>query len=321
MASPGGPLPVAARLRAHAKINLCLRVLGRRPDGFHDVRTVMQTVSLSDSLRVAVRPGTPSVELSCNIPALRGRANLAWRAADTLLRRAGARAAVSIRLRKAIPVGAGLGGGSSDAAAVLRAMGALLPRRPAPGLLAEVAAGLGSDVPFFLLGGTALATGRGTRLESLDDLDPVPLVIARPDVEVSTAWAYGALARDRSALPPGTAGGRIVGTGSETWTPGDPCGQSGLDNDFEAVVFRRFAGIGTLKRRLSAAGARVALMTGSGSAVFGVFNTSQLARAVARTLRAEGIQAWPASYVSKSDSARVQPVGERTSEGEATRAH
>ena len=295
----------AVSLRAHAKVNLSLRVLDRRHDGFHNIRSVMQTVSLCDTLRVSVRPGPAKVELTCDVASLNGRSNLAWRAADLLLRRSGARAGVTIELRKSIPVGAGLGGGSSDAAATLRAVAALLPNRPSSGLVSETAAALGSDVPFFLVGGTAVATGRGTRLQPLDDLPVASLVIARPPVEVSTAWAYGALATARGASDYGSSGVEVGGAAGDSASDSAKATVNGrgarasYHNDFEEVVFRRFPRIADLKRRLIAEGASRALMSGSGSAVFGVFGSSRRARAAARALRAAGFEAWPACYVGR----------------------
>lgn len=298
MAAPEGARPRAIRLRAYAKVNLGLRVLGRRPDGYHDICTLLQTVSLFDSLTVVLRPGPARVELSCDTPGLQGEANLAWRAADLLLRRTRSAARVSIELRKSVPVGAGLGGGSSDAAATLRALAAMLPQRPRKDQLAEVAAELGSDVPFFLLGGTAVASGRGTRLSPMEDLPPAWLAIARPPVEVSTAWAYGALAADRSRGAVDSNARMHI----EPPRPGPDAGRAhipGLRNDFEPVVLRHFPCVAEVKSRLLAAGARGALMTGTGSAVFGAFNSRELARAAARELCEAGVSAWPACYVGR----------------------
>ena len=290
------------RLRAYAKVNLGLRVLGQRSDGFHNISTCMQTVSLFDSLTVEVGPGRSRVDLRCNDPRLQGSSNLAWRAADLFLRAIGTPARVSIDLRKSIPVGAGLGGGSSDAAATLRTLAAMALRRPAEGLLKDLAAQLGSDVPFFLIGGTVAATGRGTRLQALEDRPQASLVIARVPVEVSTAWAYRTLSAERSTSDASTADkiGRqrsdIPEPASHSAGWGD---LSGLSNDFESVVFSRFTRVADLKRRLLAAGARGALMTGSGSAVFGVFDSSQMARTAARALCKGKTSAWPACYVGR----------------------
>lgn len=313
MADPTGLRPQALQLQAYAKVNLFLRVLGKRPDGFHDIRTLFQTVSLSDSLSVRLAPGgRPAVKLTCSREDLQGQDNLAWRAADLMLRLTGLAAQIEITLDKAIPSGAGLGGGSSDAAAVIRAVASMLPTRPATQDLFEVASELGSDVPFFLLGGTAIGTGRGTELSPLADLRPAALTIAQPAEEVSTGWAYRALEEHRAALTPGSDRGKIEGSdlGSNAPPVGPlPGSREGMVNDFESVVFQRYPLIAALKKRLQALGAQPALMSGSGSAVFGVFESYQSARLVARTLRAEGFAAWPAEYVGRAAS-RVQDASD-----------
>lgn len=309
MVDPTGLRPQALQLQAYAKVNLFLRVLGKRPDGFHDIRTLFQTVSLSDSLSVRLTPGgQPAIKLTCSREDLQGEDNLAWRAADLMLRLTGLAAQIEITLDKAIPSGAGLGGGSSDAAAVIRAVASMLPTPPATQALFEVAAELGSDVPFFLLGGTAIGTGRGTELSPLADLRPAAITIAQPAEEVSTGWAYRALEEHRAALTPDSDRGKIEGFDLSSNAP--PVGPlpgsgEGMVNDFESVVFQRYPLIAALKKRLQALGAQPALMSGSGSAVFGVFESYQSARLVARTLRAEGFAAWPAKYVGRAAS-RVQ---------------
>ncbi len=306
MADPAGLRPQARQLRAYAKVNLFLRVLGKRPDGFHDIRTLFQTVSLSDALSVRLSPGgRPTVRFTCSRDDLQGEHNLAWRAADLMLKRTGTVAQLEVALHKAIPSGAGLGGGSSDAAAVIRAVASMLPARPAVRLLFDVAAELGSDVPFFLVGGSAIGSGRGTELEPLADLPPAALVVARPALEVSTAWAYGALSEHRAGLTADADYGKLEGFDLSSNAPpvgSLPGSKEGMVNDFESVVFRRYPPIAALKSRLQALGAQSALMSGSGSAVFGVFESYQSARLVADTLRAEGLAAWSAKYVGRSAS-------------------
>lgn len=306
MVDPPGLRPRALQLRAYAKVNLFLRVLGRRPGGFHNIRTLFQTVSLSDSLSVRLIPGVPpAVRLTCSREDLQGEHNLAWRAAERMLRLAGLAAQIEITLEKAIPSGAGLGGGSSDAAAVIRAVASMLPTRPAAQALFEVAAELGSDVPFFLLGGSAIGAGRGTELSPMADLQPAAIAIAQPAVEVSTAWAYRALREHRDALTLAPDRGKIESANLSSSPPSAgslPGGRVDMVNDFESVVFRRYPQIADLKERLQALGAQPALMSGSGSAVFGVFESYQSARLVARTLQAEGFAAWPAEYVGRAQS-------------------
>ncbi len=181
-----------ASLRALAKINLDLRVLHARPDGFHEIRTIFHTISLADSIDVEWTPArgtTIEIAGDVDIPD-----NLIAKAATLLLDAMQVTARVKFRLRKRIPMGAGLGGGSSDAAAVLLALPALAGRRVALPLLMELAAGLGSDVPFFLLGGAAVAVGRGTELYPLPDLPARRGILIAPGLHVSTPAAYRALA-------------------------------------------------------------------------------------------------------------------------------
>jgi len=252
-----------ARVRAPAKINLDLRVLEKRPDGFHELRTIFQTISLADTLEVAFTPGRrTAIELEdpLGIPD-----NLMVRSARLAMEAMRATGRLEMRLTKRIPLGAGLGGGSSDAAAVLLALPALVGTALDIPKLSGIAAELGSDVPFFLLGGTAVGIGRGTELFPLPDQPAMPGLLVAPGVHVNTAQAY----RDLSpCLTTELQQNKIVSFQSRTW------GGSGVDgaaNDFEAVVFEQHRGLAILKHRLLRAGAAVAMMTGSGSALFGLF--------------------------------------------------
>jgi 4-diphosphocytidyl-2-C-methyl-D-erythritol kinase len=255
-------------VEALAKVNLGLYVLYRRPDDFHELRTVFQTISLADRLEVAYGPGRRrSVELICNRPELTGPENLAARAAARLLETLRTSGRVEIRLDKRIPVGAGLGGGSSDAAAVLQTLAVLLRPRPPRPVLFRVAAELGSDVPFFLLGGRAVGLGRGTEVYPLPDSPVQWMVVAAPPVFLSTAEAYRRLS---PKLTPGRWEATIHRFCSSI------CAESAkefggvLENDFEPVVFQMHPELGKLKTRLQRAGARPALLCGSGAAMFGV---------------------------------------------------
>jgi 4-diphosphocytidyl-2-C-methyl-D-erythritol kinase len=177
-------------LLAFAKLNLCLAVLGRRSDGFHEIESILQTIDLADQLEIDVRPGS-GILVENSLSGIEGR-DLAEHAAEALLARKNAPREVRIRIRKCIPAGAGLGGGSSDAACVLAALDRLVPPRLGAGALTEVAAGIGSDVPFFLVGGCARVTGRG------DVVAPLPLVrsevfmVVVPPVHCSTSDVYAA---------------------------------------------------------------------------------------------------------------------------------
>jgi len=268
-------------VRPPAKINLTLRVGPVRADGFHDVRTLMQNVALTDTLVVSERRGSFALQTRAHgVPA--DETNLVWKAARALWLAAGKTGeprAAHVRLDKAIPHEAGLGGGSADAAGALAALNELWNFKLPPKTLLRVAASLGSDVPFFLIGGTALGAGRGDELYPVDDADRLGVVIIKPSFGVSTKDAYRWLDEDRSAGLPAsaTARSREVYLG---W-PTDPVV---IQNDLEAPVARRHPEILEMIEACYSAGAQVAAMTGSGSAVFGLFN-EQMAPRAARTLQ------------------------------------
>lgn len=290
-----------ARVRALAKINLDLRVLGKRPDGYHELRTIFQTVSLSDTLDIAFTPGRrTSIELNdaAQIPD-----NLVARAAALAMDAMRATGRVAMQLEKRIPMGAGLGGGSSDAAAVLLSL-PVLAGRPLPlETLCALGQQLGSDVPFFLLGGTAAGIGRGTELFPLPDAPARAGVIVAPGVHVSTVEAYRALS---PRLTTESQENKIFSFQSHTWGMVD--GAAAV-NDFEAVVFERETRLATLKRRLIRAGASPAMMTGSGSALFGLFRDRKVAK---RALEALGDET--AFVISMVTRARYRGIWRRALE-------
>jgi len=268
-----------ARVRALAKINLDLRVLGKRPDGFHELRTIFQTISLADTIDIAYTPSRrTAIELEdgIGIPD-----NLVVRAARLAMEAMRATGRVEMRLRKRIPMGAGLGGGSSDAAAVLLALPVLAGRRLDLAKLSDAAGRLGSDVPFFLLGGTAAGIGRGTELFPLPDRRFEPGVLVTPGLHVSTADAYQRLS---GRLTTESQQNKIFSFQSQTWEPG---GSEPAVNDFEAVAFEQHRHLATLKQRLVRAGASTAMMTGSGSALFGLFRTREEVSRVLKLLEKE----------------------------------
>jgi 4-diphosphocytidyl-2-C-methyl-D-erythritol kinase len=279
-----------ARVRALAKINLDLRVLGKRADGYHELRTIFQTVSLADTLDIVFTPSrktTIELEDAAGIPD-----NLVTRAARLLMDAMRATGRVAMRLEKRIPMGAGLGGGSSDAAAVLLALPALAGKAVPLETLCVLGKQLGSDVPFFLLGGTAVGIGRGTELFPLTDAPNRKGVIVAPAVHVSTAEAYRALS---SRLTQESQENKIFSFQSHCWGVLD--GAAGA-NDFEAVVLERDSRLATLKKRLIRAGAAPAMMTGSGSALFGLFRDR--GDAVRALERLGDVKAFPISLVSRS---------------------
>ncbi len=266
-------------LRPPAKINLTLHVGRRRTDGFHDVRSIIQSVALSDRLTIVARSGPMRLAVSPPVvPA--GRGNLVWRAAALLWRALGRRGeprGVRLSLEKSIPAAAGLGGASADAAAALVGLHAVWGGRLPDGRLAELAAEIGSDVAFFLVGGTALALGRGEEILPLLDATPLRVTIIKPAFEVSTPDAYGWFDDDARRASRNDAMAPAVDVG---W----PTGLLALRNDLQPAVARRHPPIGEMLEALRAAGVEAALMSGSGSAVYGLAGPAggRLARRLAR---------------------------------------
>ena len=256
-----------ASLKAYAKLNVGLRVLYKRPDNYHELRTVFQTISLADRLDVAFTPtdvtsiaieGTPEIA-----------DNLVEKATRLVLEELSLQAVVRFLLKKHIPSGAGLGGGSSDAAAVLLALPVLAGRVIPIGRLLALAAQLGSDVPFFLRGGTALGLGRGEELYPLPDLPSQHCLLVAPNVHSSTAQAYGDLSR---GLTTTALQNKLNNFQQDVW--------SGVDvsvpvaNDFEPVVFALHPELTAIRDRLVDSGATFAGMTGSGSSIFAFFDSA-----------------------------------------------
>jgi 4-diphosphocytidyl-2-C-methyl-D-erythritol kinase len=272
-----GPRTRRARVRALAKINLDLRVLGERADGYHELRTIFQTVSLADSLEIAFTPARETaIELD---DALAIADNLVVRAARLAMEAMGVTGRVAMRLSKRIPMGAGLGGGSSDAAAVLLALPVLAGAALDLPTLAALGRELGSDVPFFLMGGRAVGIGRGAEIFPLPDQPASRGLVLAPNVHVSTAEAYRALS---PGLTTELQQNKIFSFQSQVW---DVSHAVPARNDFEPVVFERHPGLAALKEWLLQMGASPALMTGSGSALFGLFGD---ARGVSRAIAALG---------------------------------
>jgi 4-diphosphocytidyl-2-C-methyl-D-erythritol kinase len=264
---------------AQAKVNLILRVLAREASGFHSIETVFLRLDLADDVRVRVASGRA---LDCRGPALPTAGlgpveqNLAYRAAVAYIDAVGWPTGFAIEIDKRIPVGAGLGGGSADAGAVLRALDALSPT-PLGSRLVELATPLGADVPFMTIESPmALAWGRGERLFPLRALDARPVLIVMPEFAVATADAYGWLAADRGPYVP--AGEVLAPESVATWESAAAV----ASNDFGPVVTRRHPVIGELVDELSSFNAILALLSGSGSSVFGVFDEAPDPTALAR---------------------------------------
>ncbi|HMO80431.1 MAG TPA: 4-(cytidine 5'-diphospho)-2-C-methyl-D-erythritol kinase [Pyrinomonadaceae bacterium] len=253
-------------LPSFAKINLRLKVLGKRPDGYHEIVTVFQTVSLADRLRfetaddVSARCDSPSVPSDEN--------NLAVRAAVMLREAAGIKKGVTIHIEKHIPAPGGLGGGSSNAAVTLLALNRLWRTGMTAPELAAIGAELGSDVPFFLVGGTAVGHGRGESVSEIPDIEEKLLLIVTPPVSVPASEAYGRLdAADLTSTDPNR--NLLV---CRKWAENADLRQLSLENDLEGPVFAAYPDVRTAKERLLELGAVNALMSGSGASVFGIFD-------------------------------------------------
>ncbi len=282
------------RVPAFAKINLGLKVLYRRADGYHRIATLFQMISLCDQIEIeATRSPETTIELSSDveIPGEVGD-NLASRAARMLLDEIGVSAQVTIRIEKRIPMGGGLGGGSADAAAVLLALPALLGERVEVGRLAGMGTRLGSDVPFFLMGGTCEAHGRGELLEMLPDIEGLHGVLIAPGLHVSTPGAYRALARPQEAELTQGAKDAILGrfralVGSVYRREPPEVWAADCENDFEPVAFAQYAQLESLLGAISATGAQPARMSGSGSTLFGIYESVEAAAAAEAKLKGE----------------------------------
>lgn len=274
--------------RAYAKVNLSLKVLGRRPDGFHEIHSVLQSVGLHDTLEMSLEG--MGVSLSVDDPAVpEGPSNLVLKAVDRLTRGQPAARPLNLRIRlgKRIPSGAGLGGGSSDAAATLVGLDRLLGLGTGDARLLEHAAALGSDVPYFLSGGTAILTGRGTEVTPLPDLAPAELLILHPGKPLATAAVYAQLQEPLTlAAKPDSISrfGRV---------PMDLVSWMRAGNDLEPAATRLCAEVRRMRDLLDRSGAIASAMSGSGSAVFGLFESAAGADAAGKVAEASGFKAFP----------------------------
>ena len=288
------------KIRAPAKINLYLRVVGRRKDGYHLLDTVLVPISLYDEIeiqrlnaaRIRMRPSASPIKVTCNHPLVpRGKKNLVFRAADLIMKTAGIDQPVSIHIRKNIPVGAGLGGGSSDAAATLIALNRLFHLGYSMRRLEKLGLSLGTDVPFFIRRRPARARGIGERLTPLAKFPCFWLVILYPGFPVSTAWVYR---HWRPKLTKPKVNNSITSSlGSFAKL------REILFNDLETATIAKYPGIGMLKEQLRCEEAEGVLMSGSGSSVFGVFAARRFAiRALKRLKKEKGVQAFLAHVLS-----------------------
>lgn len=284
---------------APAKVNLDLRILSRRPDGYHELRTILQSIVLRDTLSLRARRGPLTIRSRTSwVP--QDEANVIWKAACGLwraLRRSGTPQDVAITIRKVIPTEAGLGGGSSDAAAALRGLSALWAEPADDTILAKVAARVGSDVPFFLTGGTALGTGCGEKVHHLEQLHRHWVVLAKPSYGVPTADAY----RWWDTIETGSARSPRTRVG---W----PTRLGSLGNDLERPVTARHPEIKLVVDRLRVKGALLAAMSGSGSAVFGLFARRDAAVTARLAVRRAGWRTILTRTMAGGEFARVARV-------------
>ncbi len=288
-----------------AKLNLDLRVLHKRSDGYHELRTIFQTISLGDYLTIEFEIAKRTqIDLDSDVEI---ENNLVVRSAKTVLDYLKVKAWVRFVLRKRVPMGAGLGGGSSNAASVLAALPALAGRPLSVSELLQLGQTLGSDVPFFFLGGTALGLGRGTELYPLPDLPPYPALLVATGIHVSTTEAYRSLQR---TLSDGSKSNVTNGLTSPADFPilrefqqiawalnGPSLDQLPLKNDFEQPVSEKHRELAIAVRRLRRLGAAPAMMTGSGSAIFGIFGNGASTRSAALSFPSG--TAFPVRFVSR----------------------
>lgn len=258
------------RVLTPAKVNLILRVLERRPDGFHAIWSLMHTVGLDDELALTIRPDTTSrIALRCDHVALAAdQSNLVYRAAQLVLARSDRAVDLSITLTKRIPLGAGLGGGSSDAAATILGLTRLLGSNWSVEQMAELGQQLGSDVPFFFMGPAACVTGRGEQVRPIQMTGTRWIVLVNPGFPVETKWAYQRLSATRAGVRPLSP--ELQQLGSRTvvdWSEIIPL----VENDFEAPVFAQHPVLVQIKHQLLSQGAEAALLSGSGATMFGIF--------------------------------------------------
>jgi 4-diphosphocytidyl-2-C-methyl-D-erythritol kinase len=286
------------KIRAPAKINFSLRVVGRRVDGYHLIDSIMLPVTLFDEIEIkkALRrkSSEPALRVTCDdarIPP--GEENLAYRAAALLLEEFEVAQALDIHIRKRIPIGAGLGGGSTDAAAVLVGLNRLLKLGLSERRLEKIGLRLGADVPFFIRGEPARARGIGEKLSPIRNVPRWWLVIAYPGFAVSSAWAYGKMQANLTKL---NLKNRLY-----TLLTRAPEFADLIVNDLEAVTVKRYPAIKSLKESLVQLGATGASMTGSGSAVFGVFGSREKAKKAQQALsKLNHVEAFLAQVISRS---------------------
>ncbi|MDH4192598.1 MAG: 4-(cytidine 5'-diphospho)-2-C-methyl-D-erythritol kinase [Nitrospirota bacterium] len=270
-------------VRAPAKVNLLIRVLDRLPNGYHELWSLMHTVEVFDHLRIRLNPDRKGLSLVCgDAPLPVDKGNLVYRAADLVLQRAGKVSGVEIELTKVIPLSAGLGGGSSDAAATLYGLAHLLHLDWTLAEFCEAGAALGSDIPFFFRAPCAVVRGWGQEVIPCTLKGERWVVLVNPGFPIQTKWAYEQLASQRSTvLPLGEFPKRVDRQLNLSWEEV----VEAMENDFEAPLFPVYPILGFIKEKLLSLGAQAALLSGSGATVFGIFHTQEEARQASNQLR------------------------------------
>jgi 4-diphosphocytidyl-2-C-methyl-D-erythritol kinase len=284
---------------AFAKINLTLDVLRKREDGYHDLSSVMQTIALCDTLALRLR-SDDEIECLCDVPELQNDQNLALRAAYLMRAVRQAASGVTIELAKGIPVQAGLGGGSSDAAGVLVALNALWRLGYDNQRLEQLAAALGSDAPFFIGGGAALITGRGETVTPLPDAEPLWILLAKPALGIATPAVFGALTSVE------WSGGEDTEAVTAAIHAGEPLPLERLSNALEPGVLRAFPEVAAARHALLDAGAPIVRLSGSGPTLFAPFRRLTEAAAVARRVSVAGLSLWVTRSITRAEVVRAQ---------------
>ena len=270
-------------VQAPAKVNLCIRVLDRLANGYHELWSLMHSVDLFDQLRIRLNPNHDRIQLTCDNAVLSvDRENLVYRAAEQVLRRAEREVGVDIELRKAIPLAAGLGGGSSDAAGAIYGLVDLLKLEWGLSELCKVGVELGSDIPFFFQAPCAMVRGFGQEVTPCTIEGKRWIVLVNPGFPIQTKWAYEQLASHRSAVPPLNPWADTVERQLHvSWEDVIEA----MENDFESPLFALYPILGFIKEKLRTLGAQGSLLSGSGATVFGVFLTREAAKETAAQLR------------------------------------
>jgi 4-diphosphocytidyl-2-C-methyl-D-erythritol kinase len=310
-------------VRSFAKINIGLSIGPARDDGFHELRTIYQTLALHDLIKVDVARGA-GIEIRCKDPRVpEDESNTCWRVADRVLRSLRQRGKVTITIDKQLPVQGGLGSASSNAIATMFALERALKYKLPSGERLRIASEVGSDLPLFLLGGTVLGLGRGEQVYPLDDVPAIPIVIATPGVAIATPKAFAAWDKMN---PPSklTGNGRsatidVFSRSAFDWLSGVPTAgvpaksgdraetllldlvRAGIENDFENVVFSENPELREVKRALEREGARYASLSGSGSTVYGLFRNQSEAAHAAERIRNNGTPAQATTTLTRKE--------------------